>query len=197
VGLVGALLLLTAGLIWAFWPKYEEQFIEFGLLGKNKRAEDYFANANSTVTLETQSDWYIYVHNHMENSQNIIVRVKLLNSTMAVPNDQEHNPSPYSSLYELPMSLSENETLIAPFYWTVTGALLRDDSVVIERLTVNEQIVNVGVSTPSDSFFRIVFELWVQDSVSKEYKFGWQSGEDFSSASVYMGFTLNPAITNN
>jgi Protein of unknown function (DUF1616) len=190
IGLVAAFLILAAGLIWAFWPAYEEQFIEFGLLGKNKMAEDYFTDVNSTITMGSQLDWYIYIHNHMGNSQTVIVRVKLLNSTMEIPNNQKHEPSPYPSLDELPLTLSNNETLLLPFSWAITGLERQDNSVLINQLAINSETFVAHVSTPSNSFFRIVFELWVYNSSTKEYEFGWTSGEEFSSASLYLGFRV-------
>jgi Protein of unknown function (DUF1616) len=190
LGLIAAFLIIAAGLIWAYWPKSEEQFIELGLLGRNKMAEDFFQNSNSTVTVNSQNDWYIFIHNHMENSQNILIKVKLLNSTMEIPDDQEHKPSPYASFAEFPISLSNNETLLFPFSWSITGLDYVGGSVVLRQMMINEATTNINVTTSSTSYFQMVFELWVYNNSSEEYDFGWTSGEGFSSASLHIGFRV-------
>lgn len=190
VALVTVLILVVA-LISAFWPKYEMQFIEFGLLGKDKIADNYFLYDNSTVSTDSQVDWYLYIHNHMGTSQDVIVKVKLLNSEMEVPNDQEHEPSPYTPFIELPFSLLNNDTLLVPFSWSITETILQDASILLKQLKVNDQSIEVDVSTFSYSFFRMVFELWVYDPVSQQYEFGWRSTEAFSSSSLHIGFRVN------
>ena len=188
ISLIAVFLIVIAGVIWAYWPKYEEQFIELGLLGKNKLAEDFFPNANSMVPVNAQIDWYIYLHNHMDNTQNVILKVKLLNSAMELPNDLKHEPSPYASFVEFPLVLSNNETLIFPFSWSITELNHPSASVVLEQLKVNNETIDVNVAAASTSYFQMVFELWVYDSSSGEYLFGWTTRDGLSSASVYIGF---------
>ena len=72
--------------------------------------------------------------------------------------------------------------------WSISHAISQNDSIVLKRIIVNDQILETDVAAASDSWFRIVFELWVYDPNSQEYKFGWKSGEEFFSASVYMDF---------
>ena len=167
------------------------QFIEFGLLGKDKIADNYFLYDNSTVSTDSQVDWYLYIHNHMGTSQDVIVKVKLLNSEMEIPNDQEHEPSPFAPFIELPFSLLNNDTLLVPFSWSITETILQDASILLKQLKVNDQSIEVDVSTFSYSFFRMVFELWVYDPVSQQYEFGWRSTEAFSSSSLHIGFRVN------
>jgi uncharacterized membrane protein len=183
-------LILVIAIISTFWPRYEMQFIELGLLGKNRIADNYFSNENSTVFIDSQVDWNIFLHNHMENSQNVIVKVKLLNSTMDLPNDKEHKPSSIESFFELPFSLSNNETFFASFSWSINEVLIEDNLITLKNLKVNSQQVEVDVKTFSNSFFRMVFELWVYDKSSQSYEFSWNSGEDYSSASIYIGFRV-------
>lgn len=194
IGSLVAFLILATALISSYWPEYETQFIELGLLGKNKLASDYFSDANSTVSIGSQVNWYIYLHNHMVNPQNVIIKVKLLNSTMKVPNDQDHEPSPFTPFTELSFFLSRNETLIVPFSWSISEIVLEDDSIMLNRLTYNDQTVRVDVSTLSSSFFRMVFELWVYDQFSQEYQFGWNSAEGFSSVSLSIGFRVSKIV---
>jgi hypothetical protein len=183
-------LIIVVAVISAFWPKYEERFFELGLLGKDKKAEGYYPNDNSTLEVGSPILWYIYVHNHMGSVQDVSVRVKLLNSTMETPNDREHKPSPYPFFIEFPLSLSTDETMLVPFSWSILEAVSRNDSIVIKRLIVNNQTVEVDVPTFSDNSFRMVFELWVYDLSSHEYKFEWKYERQFYSASTYIWFRV-------
>ena len=183
-------LIVAVYVITLFWPKYEERFFELGLLGRNKMAEDYYPGNTSNVGVGSNVTWYIYIHNCMWSDQNVSIRVKLLNSTMQAPDDREHEPSPYPVLFELPLSLSIDETLLIPFSWSILEADLQNESVLIKRLEVNNQTVHVDVGAFSDLRFRLVFELWVYDQSLGEYLFGWDSGKGFYSISLYMWFSV-------
>ena len=191
IGALVLLLILVVAGISAFWPSYEERFFELGLLGKDKTAESYFQEGNSTLDVSSKVNWYIYVYNHMGNAQNVDVKVKLINSTMELPDDREHEPSLLEALVDFPLSLSVNETVFVPFSWSILEADYQNGSTVLKRLMVNDQMVEVDVPVSSDSSFYIVFELWVYDQVSHEYKFGWGSEKGFFSASLNMGFRVN------
>ena len=188
------LLVLIAGLIFivaiisSVWPTQENWFMELGLLGSNKTADAYFSNLDSTLEAGVQNTWYLYVHNHMDRVQDISIRIKILNSTMTLPNDIENEYSPYVHFTEFPLFLSVNETILVPFTWSIPEVLIQTDSVVIKRLMVNNQIYEIDVMTSSDSFFRMVFELWVYDASSQEYTFGWNLEENMFSASLHIGF---------
>ena len=182
---------ISLAIISTFWPKYEERFFEFGLLGADKRAETYYSNNNSTLNLGSPVNWYVYIHNHVGSLQDVIVRVKLLNSTMELPNNEENKPSPFVSFIDFPLSLSDDESKFVAFSWSVTQAVTQNDSIILKSLMVNNQTFAVNVSALPDSFFRMVFELWVYDKSSQEYLFGWESGEDFSSASLHLVFRVD------
>jgi hypothetical protein len=174
----------------AFWPKYEERFFELGLLGKDKKAEGYYPNDNSTLEVGSQIFWHIYVHNHIGSAQRVSVRVKLLNSTMEAPDDRKNKPSPYPFLIEFPLSLSIDETILVPFSWSILDVVSQNDSIIVKRLIINNETIEVSVPAFSDNSFRMVFELWVYDSTSDEYKFGWGSENEFHSASIFMWFRV-------
>ena len=185
-------LTLTVALISIFWPRYEEQFFEFGLLGPDKLAESYFPKNNSAIEVGSQINWYIYLHNHyMGSQQNVIVKVKLVNSSIELPNDQSNKPTSFDSFTEFPLSLSTGDTLFVPLSWSIVETISNNNSTILKQLAFNDQTVDVDVSTSSNSFFRMIFELWVYDSFSETYKFGWNSGEEFSSASFYIGFRVS------
>jgi hypothetical protein len=181
-------LIIAVALIGAFWPRYEMRFFELGLLGKDKIATDYFPNNDSTLSTGSQVDWFIYVHNHMGSPQDVIVRVKLLNSTMELPDDQENRPGSSEPLVEFPFSLSVDETLFVPFSWSILEVAFQNGSLDLKRLMVNNETVDVDVSDSANFLFYMVFELWVYDPGSQQFKFEWASERGFSSASIYMVF---------
>lgn len=189
-GLVLLLIVIIAALS-SIWPKQEEWFFELGLLGKNKTADEYFSDPHSIVKVGSTNNWFIYVHNHMAAAKAISIRIKLLNSTMQLPDDRNHQPSQAETITEFPFSLPDNETAIIPFSWSIADAQLQNGSAVITRILINEQPVKAQLSDSSKSSFEIVFELWVQDQPSGEYQFSWQSKKGLLSTSVYIGFVLD------
>ena len=184
------LVIVSVYVVSEYWPIYEEFFFELGLLGKEGKAESYFPGDNSSIYLDTQMSWLIYVHNHMGSEQEVSIRVKILNSTMEAPDDREHEPSPEPYFLEIPVSLSVDETVLVPYSWSVLDAEYQNGT-VINELVVNDESVEVDIKSFSDGRFRIVFELWVYDQASDEFIFGWYSKGEFYSASIYMWFEFN------
>jgi hypothetical protein len=190
VGGLVLLLIVAIALISSIWPVQEERFFELGLLGKNETADSYFANDNSVVDLGSASSWFIYVHNHMGTPQTTIVKAKLLNSTMQMPNNQQNQPSNGISFANFPLTLSTNQTTLVPFTWSIADAKLQNGVVNITRLIVNGQDVAIDISAPANSTFNIVFELWVQNQAG-QYNFSWDSGNGLRSASIYIMFDVS------
>jgi len=191
--ILSVFILMIIGFVYVvslYWPRYEEYFFELGLLGKEGKAEDYFPNDNSSVFLGTPMSWKIYVHNHMGGEQDVLIKVRLLNSTMKAPDDRLHEPSPYPSFVELPVSLSIDETVLIPFSFSVLDAVY-DNGTVIKAVIVNGDFIDVDVKDNSTDGFRVVFEIWVYDESMNQYSFGWYSKDEFYSASIYMWFIFN------
>ena len=184
------MLIFIVAVISSVWPTQEERFIELGLLGKDKTANAYFSNENSDINVGTLSSWFIYLHNHLGYAQNVSVRVKLLNSTMELPDDQENKPSNLTSFVAFPLSLSVNQSVLIPFSWSIKDSEVHNGSAVIDQLLVNNQPVNIDALISMNHSFIMVFELWVQDNGSEEYIFGWESEKGLSSASVNMWFNV-------
>jgi len=185
-----AVLIVVVYVFTLFWPKYEEYFFELGMLGRNQKAEDYFLGNTSDVEVGSELIWYVYLHNRMGSPQNVIVRVKLLNSTMTAPDDQAHESSPYPVSFEVPVSLAMGETTLVPFFWEVSEADFINNSIIVKGLLINDVPVAVNASALVGSRFRLVFELWVYDQSLGDYRFFWTSKGEFYSASIYMWFNM-------
>lgn len=190
LGVFLGLIIASVYVISLYWPKYEEYFFELGLLGKEGKAEGYFPDDNSSVFIGTPMSWNVYVHNHMGGEQDVLIKVRLLNSTMEAPDDRKHEPSPYPSVVEFPVSLSIDETVLVPFSFNVLDAVY-DNGTIIKAVIVNGDFIDVGVKDNSTAGFRVVFEIWVYDESMNQYSFGWYSKDEFYSASIYMWFFLN------
>ena len=184
-----AFLIIAILLLSMFWPRNEMSFIEMGLLGEHRKASDYFPNEDNILRAGSEINWFIYLHNNLENTQKIIIRVKLVNSTMDIPDDQKHLPSSQTYLMELPLALSIDETTLLPFSWSILEATSEENSTNLQRIIINGQTIEVNVSDSLNSF-RLIFELWVYNSSSQEYQFGWESEKGLSSSSIYMTFSF-------
>ena len=190
LGLICMITIVIALLV-SIWPEQENSFIELGLLGKDKTADSYFVDVHSRLSVGVVNNWFIYLHNHMEDSVVVSVRVKLLSSESQLPDDRSHQPSNVEAFAEFPFFLSIKDTVFFPFIWSINSVESQNSLAIIKGLFVNGQSVTVSISGVVDSSFIIVFELWVQDSNNGNFSFGWKSNEGLSSASIFMGFTLN------
>jgi len=188
------ILIVSISVLSAIWPKSEEQFFELGLLDSSKKTEKYFSSNSSTINLDTPTLWYIYLSNHMGTDQKVILMIKLLNSTDILPDDKLHTPSPLKTSYEIPISLSVNQTTDIPFLWSVSKVQNQGGKEYIKGLIINGDTVDVNV-TSTDSHFRVLFELWVQNKSGDEYFYGWNTGKESLSASVYIWFVINSIPT--
>ena len=189
IGLLISLLIASVYVVSLYWPKYEEYFFELALLGEDGMAENYFPDDNSSIYLGTPVFWYIYLHNHMGADEKVVVRVKILNSTMLAPDDQGHIPSFELPVMSVPVSLSVDETVLVPFSWSVLDIDYQNGT-ILKELIVNNENFKFNVRSQDDKF-RIVFELWVYDQETSDYIFRWSSKGEFYSASIYMWFELN------
>ena len=183
-------LVLLISLFVFLWPRSETSFLEIGLLGKDKLARDYFPNNNSTITVGDQIDWHIYIHNHIDGNQNILLKLKLVNFTLNLPGASELNYSEQYTFFEIPMSLLVDETQIIPIYWNLLEIDNYAGFVTLKRININGEIVHLENITSNNSFFRMIFELWIFNEETQRYEFGWKNGNDLSYASVNMAFRI-------
>ncbi len=193
---ISVFILLIVGFVYVvglYWPRYEEYFFELGLLGSGMSAEGYFPNNDSAVYIGTPLSWFVYVHNHMGSDQEILIKVKLLNSTMIGPDDRQHEPGPYDSVVELPLSLSIDETELIPFSFSILDVAF-DNGTIIKAVIVNDDFIDVNVRDNPENRFRVVFELWIYDHSMNEYVYGWYSKGERYSASIYAWFSLKQSF---
>jgi hypothetical protein len=175
-GLVlGAIIVVT--IFTTLYPRNQEQFMAMAVLGEHALASDYFPNDSSNITTQTQVQWYLHLYNHMTETKNIIIRVKLLNSTGTPPSDQWKTPSPITAFTQIPLTLLPNETRLIPFTFRIEEIIPAQDSLRITRINVGYHSYTVNVKQMEGTQLRLIFELWSYDS-SNNPIFSWKVGND-------------------
>jgi len=157
-------------------PPPEEEFFASWILGSQGMAANYYPNDNPNIKLREEVRWTLGVYNHMDSLQYVVLRIKLLNSTMPSPNDTLGEPSPGPPIIEFARVLVNNETWSIPFVWeilnyTVTGGYMTITSMSINQTSLKGQFA----SAVSGYNFRFIFELWYYDTTTNELAFSWQT----------------------
>jgi len=167
-----------APVIMTLAPIREESFMALAVLGEEGMAESYYPDDDPEIEVGEDVHWILYLNNHMGEAQYVSVKVKLLNSTMSAPNSTSCSQSPASTIYEIRQVLLDNGTWIYPFSWSVVDIERVGDFIEVTQLLVNRDFIEVEVLSKDGCNFRIVFELWIYDSDLKDFRFGWNSGDE-------------------
>jgi len=188
--------LVTSGIAYAFlYPPSSERFFAMWILGSEGLAEHYFPDDDPNLGMAEEVDWTLGVYNHMGSIQYVVVRVKLLNSTIAGPDDVSGTPSPVSPILEFTRVLADNETWFIPFAWRIESLSSGDSNTVLTALSINQVPFNGQlVSAVSGFNYRFVFELWFYDVASGDLAFSWRS--DRSSHSVWTQMWFNATVAD-
>jgi hypothetical protein len=166
------ILIIIAPLALGFFPSNEEQFTSMAVLGENMTEGKYFPNVIANITSEQIMKWNIILYNHMDVTQYMMVKVKVLNSTMSTPNNILMTHSTESSVYEIERILIKNETAIIPFQWRISNASpVSDKQFIINKMIFNGHTLDVTQNRIKGEKFRLVFELWLYDTDSMAFKF--------------------------
>jgi hypothetical protein len=137
-------------------------------------AEHYFPNDNPNIRLGEEVNWTLGVYNHMSALQYVVIRVKLLNSTSASPNDTLGEPSPAPVILEFAQVLVSNQTWSIPFDWEVSNYTVRAGNIVITSLLVNQSPLHGQFANAIfGQGFRFVFELWFYNIETNNLAFSW------------------------
>lgn len=169
--------IVTSGVAYSILtPRPTEQFFAMWVLGSTGLAEHYYPNDNPNLKAGEQVNWTLGVYNHMAGLKYAVVRVKLLNSILAGPDETSGSPSSIVPIFEFTRVLLDNETWSIPFVWRISNITQNGDSVLITGLIVNQIPFNGQLGTALSGFnFRLVFELWFYDEAAKDLVFSWQT----------------------
>jgi uncharacterized membrane protein len=176
-------------------PPPTEHFFAMWVLGPNGLAEDYYPNNDSTLTIGEPVNWTLGVYNHMRGLEYVLVRVKLLNSTISSPDELTGTPSPAPEIFELRRILVDNETWSIPFVWEIQNITRQGQVLAVTRMSINQTLLsgNLGSAILGNNF-RLVFELWFYDQNSGNLTFSWNSAG--SQHSVWTQIWFNATMTS-
>jgi hypothetical protein len=167
----------TSGVAYTvLYPPASEQFFAMYILGSTGLAEHYYPNDNPGITIGEPINWTIGIYNHMGSLQYVVVRVKLLNSTLPSPDEQKGTPSSVASLFEFARVLVDNETWSMPFVWQLLSVNSDPAGIQITGISINEVTVRGILARALLGFnYRLVFELWFYDIATNGLAFSWST----------------------
>jgi hypothetical protein len=160
-------------------PQPMARQLSLSILSANLTTDDYFSNDNSTIDVGNPSRWYAFVHNGVGSPEYVALRIKLLNSSQAIPNDISVSPDPGSTVYEIKQMIENNSTLVVPLEWSITSVVKVPSNTIIERLNINDNdIEDLHVASPSGKNFRFILELWKYDPNTEDFTYVWSDGQN-------------------
>ena len=153
-------------------PNATELFSELWILNSDHRAEDYPFN----VRVNESYNVFIGVGNHMGSSAYYLIYVKLRNQTQPLPDPTRLEPSPLAPLYELRAFIADGETWEMPMTFRILHASQQGDSMLINRISINDVAFDVNAATIRDSeaegfYYQLFFELWLYNNTSENFQF--------------------------
>lgn len=154
-----------------FLPRFEEQFISLSILGDEQSLGHYYPQDNPTIGVNMPIYWYLRLFNHTPEDQNLLIKVKVLNATQLSPNSTLCLPSPVLPVFELHTSLTNSESLIYPFFWSISSIEHVGEGIIIREMSANNMTARLNTYSSDGNEFRVVFELWIYDSPRAEYVF--------------------------
>ena len=172
-------------------PRRSERFFELYVLGANQLVGGYYPKNNPNLHEASLVTWYIGVTNLMGDSQFIEIRVKLGNQTTSAPDDSSVYPSPLPIVVSFERFLSDRATWKFPFTWSVTKASAVNGSIRILTMQINNETYSILNCSAADGYnFRVIFELWVWQSSTNAFEFGWNNDGELRAAWLQLWFNL-------
>jgi hypothetical protein len=187
-GLVAGVIIVVA-IFTTLYQQNQEQFMSMAVLGEYAKASNYFPNNSTSITTQTQVQWYLQIYNHMSMRENILVKVSLLNSTDVPPDDLYKTPSmPTSNLassvfMQIPLTLAPNETRLVPFTFRIAEIIPAGSSLRVTQIEIGYHLYIVNTKQSNGTQLRLIFELWSYDS-SNELVFSWKAESEESSKHI-------------
>lgn len=187
-------MLAETGVYVATTPRPQEQFFQFYVLGRNRLAADYYPENRANLQVPANMSWYIGVTNNMGNVQMVEIRLRLGNGTTSTPNDTTPTPSSAPELLAFDRILADNETWEFPFSWSIANATKTSSSTLITIVKVNNQAYEpLDWSAVKGYNFRVIFELWVWQTNTNSFEYGWNSSGQRRTAWLQIWFNMtNP-----
>jgi hypothetical protein len=157
----------------------DERFLSLSTLGKNDTKTDYYPsnnnnNNNTTILPGQKVSWHIHAYNHAASAEYVSIRIKLLNSTDPMP-DENYSAEPRSHyLLEFRRLLARDSSWIVPLNWAISNVSIDPDHkyVIIKGLDINNHHVNgLNVTSLQGKDFKMIIELWKYNMADKAFVF--------------------------
>jgi len=172
-------------------PRPQEQFFQLYVLGSNKLAADYYPQNNPNIHVTSLVSWYVGVTNFMGNVQLVEIRLKVGNETTTPPNDTSYTPSSAPELIAFDQFLMNNETWEFPFSWSITNITTTNGSTRILTTTINNETYEISDWSATNGYdFRIILELWVWQTNTSTFEYGWNSNGEMRTAWLQIWFNM-------
>ena len=156
-------------------PTRLDQYFAIYTLGAAGTAEHYFPNERANIYPGVRLSWFVGVYNHMGDVELVRVVFRLLNASMAGPNQLNETPSERDPFYESSRLMLSNETWTLPIAWSISDATKSGSAITIRSIQMNDEILSqdVEVTAIGGYNFRMVIELWVFDETTGAFVFQW------------------------
>lgn len=141
------------------------------ILGEEGLADDYYSEDTPVITSKMPSKWNIYLDNHMGETQQILIKIKLIASRTPQPNTSTCTPCPAAEIYELRRTIGKNQTIIIFFEWTISEIVEIGSQYEISQIKIGENLLNLEQIYNKDDKIRMIFELWVYHENIKQFAF--------------------------
>jgi hypothetical protein len=173
------------------YPTTAEKFFVLAMLGENQTAENYFPNNNPNLHEMEEVNWYVDVENFMQQAQYVLLKVKILNSTMTLPDSAKCQPSPENDLLNVTVFLISGQSKVVAFSWHIADFVRTGEFLTLRRIVVNGVSTGLNVESTNGADFHFLFELWHYDPFLEDFRFSWDSGFGVCCAWNQMIFNIN------
>ena len=117
--------------------------------------------------------------------------MKLGNETTTPPNDTSNSPSSAPELIAFDQSLMNNETWEFPLAWTITNATATAGSTRILQAKINNETYEISNWSATNGYdFRVILELWVWQTNTNTFEYGWSGNGERRTAWLEIWFNM-------
>lgn len=175
----------------ATMPFPREQFFQLYVLGADHTASHYYPYDDMNISPGEQVAWHLGVANSMGTVQLVSIRVKVSNETIKPPDDQQSVESPAPAVADFARFLQDNETYETPFVWSISNATQSGGTTRILTLQIDNATFQISDWSATNGYnFRLIFELWVWQTDSNAFEYGWSTGGEQRAAWLQLWFNV-------
>jgi len=149
-----------------------EKYTQFFLLDSNHKVGDY----PFKVQEGEQYFFFLRVKNNLGFSAYYRVYTTLLNQSKISPNGDSIEESSIQPIYDWQFLIQSGDYWEIPISFKILNTSKHSDSLIIERVSLNERIYEIECSSEWDMkqegfYFQLFFELWRYDEVGGTFRF--------------------------